>query len=113
MKHRQERLGKLILEELNTCIVRELEFPDCVVTLMDVVVTEKLDYAKVKVSVWPSEKAKEALSILKKAQGDLQYRLMKKIRIKMLPRIEFEYDGGNENAARVEGVLLGEKELEE
>ena len=106
MKHRQERLGKLIREQLSEIILRELSFDGAVVTLISVAVTDKLDFARVKVSVWPSNKAEEALKTLRIAQRDLQYALMKKIRIKTLPRIGFELDRGNENAAAVEKVLL-------
>ena len=108
MHHRPERLGKLIREELSAIILRELEFAGAVVTLADVVVTDKLDHARVKISVWPSEMSREALKTLQDARRDLQYRLMKKIRIRTLPRIDFEIDHGTENAAAVEKALLNE-----
>jgi ribosome-binding factor A len=110
MHHRQERLGKLIREQLSEIILRTLAFDGAVVTLTSVTVTDKLDYARVKVSVWPSSRAKEALKILQIARRDLQYALMKKIRIKTLPRVGFELDRGNENAATVEKVLIEEGE---
>ena len=108
MNHRQERLGKLIREELSKIIVRELEFPGTVVTIASVTITDKLDFARVKVSVWPSEKAREALKTLALAKRDLQYALMKKIRIKTIPHLGFEIDHGNENAANVEKALMEE-----
>jgi ribosome-binding factor A len=106
MHHRQERLGKLIREQLSDIMLRDLAFGGAVVTIISVTVTDKLDYARVKVSVWPSEKSSEALKTLQTARRDLQYALMKKIRIKTLPRVGFELDRGSENAAIIEKVLI-------
>jgi len=104
--HRKERISKLILEELNNIIVRELEFKDVLVTLTDVEVSTDLETALVKFSVLPFEKADQVLKILNKFAGRLQYWLLKKINIKPMPRIKFEIDRGLENAAEIEKLTL-------
>lgn len=106
--HRKERIGKLILEELNNVISRELEFKEALVTLTDVKVSDDLEVAAVRFSVIPSEKSGEVLKILEKFTGRFQHRLLKKINIKPLPRIRFEIDHGIENAAEIEKLLIKE-----
>jgi ribosome-binding factor A len=93
-------------EELAKLIERELEFPNALVTITEVDVNKKLDYADVKVSVIPSQFAPEALEKLVRAQGHLQHLLLTKINIKPMPRIAFSLDRGPENAAQVEKALL-------
>jgi ribosome-binding factor A len=106
MNHRPERVASLIREELSLLIVRELEFPDTLVTLTDVEVNKKLELAKVGVTVFPSEKADETMAVLKRSQGQLQRLLNHKLNIRPMPRIDFFPDHGPENAARVEKKLL-------
>lgn len=104
--HRKERVSKLILEELNNIISRELEFKGALVTLTGVAVTSDLGIAVVKFSALPSEKSGEVLRILGKFSGRLQILLLKKINIRPMPRIRFEIDHGLENAAEIEKLLL-------
>ena len=108
MQYRPLRVAKLIREYLSLLIVRELEFPGALVTLTDVDVDRNMDHARVGVSVVPSEKAHDALRILTDAQGNLQHKLLMKLNIKPMPRIQFELDHGSENAAEVEKILLKE-----
>jgi ribosome-binding factor A len=109
MIHRSERVANLIKEELSKIISRELEFPDCLMTITGVDVDAKLEKAIVNFSVLPSEKFKEVLKILEKNRRHLQYLLMKKINIKPMPEIEFRIDRGLEKAAEIEKILLEDK----
>jgi ribosome-binding factor A len=107
MNHRQERVQSLIQIELSKIIVREIEFPEgALATITGVEADKKLEWAKVLVSVIPSSAAAEAMRLLTKSAGELQYLLMKKINIKPMPRIRFELDRGPENAAVVEKLLI-------
>lgn len=106
MAHRPERVASLIREELSKLVERELEFPGALVTITEVDVTKKLDYAKVGVSIFPPEKNEEAFRIIKTAQGEMQYKLNRVLNIKPMPRIDFYPDYGPENAARVEKKLM-------
>lgn len=116
MNHRPERVANLIREELSKLIVRELEFGGALVTLTTVEVNAKMELAKVGVTVFPSGQAKEVLRTLKRAQGELQYKMVRILNIRPMPRIDFFVDHGPENAARVEKALLenppGEEEGE-
>jgi len=106
MNYRPLRSGNLIRDELAVMIEKDLEFNGALVTITEVEVDKKLETAKVFVSVIPSSSAKEALEILKAAQGELQHQLLKKINIKPMPRIYFEIDHGPENAAKIEKIIL-------
>jgi ribosome-binding factor A len=106
MKYRSERLGKLIAEQLNLILLREIEFDGALPTITGVEVSSKLETAAVKVSVFPSEKAPAVLKMLRKEQGRLQGLLIRKLEMRIVPKIDFEIDRGPENAARVEKDLL-------
>lgn len=106
MKHRPERVQKLIREELSKIILKELEFNGALATITEVEVDKKLGLARVMMSVLPVSKEAKAFSIAQKAEGNLQHLLMKKINIKPMPRIRFELDRGPRHAADVEKILL-------
>jgi len=106
MNHRPDRVASLIERELSLMLVRDLEFPGALVTISDVIVTKKLDNAKVEVSVLPAEREEEVLKTLTAAQRELQFKLVRKLNIKPVPTIRFEIDRGAENAAVVEKKLL-------
>ena len=106
MKHRPERVQKLIREELSKIILKELEFNRALVTITEVEVDKKFGLARVLLSVLPSSASNKALAVAERAAGDLQHLLMKKINIKPMPRIRFEIDRGLEHAADIERLLL-------
>lgn len=106
MNHRPERVSDLIIEELNNLMLREIEVPDALITITDVEVLKDLSRAVVKISVLPSEKSDEALKVLEKRRGHLQYLLLRKMNIKPMPQIAFKIDVGPEKAAIVEKRLL-------
>jgi ribosome-binding factor A len=110
--YRKDRVASLMRERLSWIIRREIEFPDCLVTITEIDVSKKLDRAEVRVSVLPSEKSDEALKILGREAGRLQHLLLKDMNIKPMPRISFIPDQGFENAANVEKALLNDDNSE-
>lgn len=125
MRYRQERIASLIKEEISKLIVREIEFPESLVTITDVEIDDKLSRAIINFSVLPpvpstgsgpmlnkveaSEKSETALKILGKNRSHLQYLLLRKINIKPMPQIVFKIDYGLEKAAKIEKLLLDDK----
>ncbi len=108
---RNVRVSELVRNELAKLVLRDVELTGGIITIMDVDVTEKLDYARVKVSVLPSSKAKEALGLLQGAAGHLQHDLLRKINIKPMPYLQFMIDDGVEVAANLEKVFIeGERQ---
>ena len=106
MKHRSERVGALITEELSKIILKEVETPGTLLTITETDVSKDLTSAVVKFSAWPSEKSGEFLKILEKRRPYLQHLLLKKLNIKPMPQISFKIDRGPEKAAEVEKALL-------
>jgi len=94
---RKERVGELIREELGKIFARDMEF-GAFVTIVSVEVAEKLETAKVKVSVIPEVKAKEVFDLLQEERRRLQFKLLRTINIKPMPRLEFGLVRGDEVA---------------
>jgi ribosome-binding factor A len=113
MNHRPLRVANLIRDELSAILVREMEFGGALVTITEVVIDDKMDMARVRVSVLPANKDEEVFRALRKAQGFLQHVLSKKMNIRPMPFIRFEIDHGLEKAAVVEKILIQEEKKAE
>ena len=102
---RAERVASVIQEELAQMIVRDVEFPGGLITIVGVHVDKKLEHAEVQVSVLPASDASRALRNLNMNIGRFQHILNRKMGIRPMPLISFTIDHGNENAARIEELL--------
>ena len=109
MKQRKERLNSLIREELAKIIIKELEFPNALVTVTEVETSNDFEIAIVNFSVIPFEKSEEVLKELNAKHNYLYHLLRKKIRINMLPNIRFKIDTGIAQAAKIEKILIEEE----
>ena len=95
MNFRNLRVENLIQEELGKIFSKDFEF-GAFVTIADIEVDSKLEEAKVKVSVIPEEKGKEVFDLLEKEKKNLQFKLLRKINIKPMPRLKFGLMRGEE-----------------
>ena len=110
---RKVRVAELIQQELGKLILRDVELDGGIITITGVDVTDKLDYARVKISVLPSSKAKQGLGLLQDHAGALQHNLLRIMNIKPMPYLQFTIDEGAEAAAKLEKVFIeGEKKGE-
>ena len=75
----------------------------------EVAVSNNLQQASVKVSIFPPENAEGVLKILKNKQGFLGHYLLKKIKIRFIPKLVFELDKSLEQAATIEKLILNDK----
>ncbi|MDI6821211.1 MAG: ribosome-binding factor A [Patescibacteria group bacterium] len=89
---RNLKIASLIQEELSKLFVRELNFDDALVTIINVEVDEDLLHSRVKLGIIPYEKGPEVYSLLQKHRGRLQHMLLKKLNIKPLPHLAFEIE---------------------
>ena len=105
-KFRKDRMASLIRDLLSQMILRDVEVAGALITITEVEVTEKLDYAKVNISVIPSAKSDAALKVLKERAGEFQFELVRKMNVRPIPRISFEIDRGPEKAALIEKLLI-------
>ena len=90
MNFRKERLASLISELLGKEIVRRIETPGVLITIVNAEVNDDLEVVHVYLSIFPDSKEKEVMKELKKRTPEFQYFLMKKIKIKKIPTLVFK-----------------------
>lgn len=106
MSKRVERVNQLIKKELSLIVLRELDCPtDVLITITRVETTDKIDEAKVFVSVLPDSKVKDVLDMLKRQVYALQQQLNKRLKMRPIPRIEFRQETRTVEAGKIEEVL--------
>ncbi|MDI6734390.1 MAG: ribosome-binding factor A [Patescibacteria group bacterium] len=90
--YRNLKIANLIQEELSKLFIRELDFDNALVTIINVIVDEDLLHSRVRLGIIPYEKGPEVFTLLQKHRGRLQHVLLKKLNIKPMPHIAFEIE---------------------
>jgi len=104
--HWKERIDALLVEEINKLILKEIELPIGVMaTVMGVDTDSEGEKSKVAISVYPINRANDALIIFKKMTGRLQYLLNRQLKMEHVPEIFFSLDFSNEQASYTEKLL--------
>lgn len=101
-----EQLNELLHRELASAVNQELEFPEAFITITYVSCNPDLQFAKVIVSVLPDHLAGTALKKLKGASGRLAAAVVKRTRLRKVPRLLWEFDPTERKAAVLEDVFL-------
>ncbi|HOD87180.1 MAG TPA: ribosome-binding factor A [bacterium] len=101
-----EQFNELLHRELAVAVNRELELPEVFLTISYVSCTPDLQQAKVAVSVWPDKMAGTALKKLKASSGRIMSGIIKKTRLRKVPRLLWEFDSTEKKAADLEEVFL-------
>lgn len=97
-----DQLNELLHRELAAAISQEVDFPDGLITVAFVSVTPDLQFAKVTVSVLPDKLAGTAIKKLKAASGRLASAIVKKTRLRKVPRLLWDFDPTERKAAVLE-----------
>ena len=105
MKHRIERLNALIKEELGKIFLKELDFENVLVTIMAVEISEDLVDARIKINVMPLTKFNEVAEILRRNRNHLRFLLMKRLKIKQVPQLNFEINEHPEKESEIEKIF--------
>jgi ribosome-binding factor A len=95
MSHRIERVSSLMRHEISGLIQRQVKDPriNQFVAVTDVSISTDLKYAKVFVSCMGSEEEKKAiLKGLGAASNFLRNHLAKRLRLRRIPELSFEWD---------------------
>jgi len=95
MAHRIERVNSLIRQEISELLRRQVKDPrlDNLVAVTDVSTSPDLRYAKIFVSRIGSEEEKqEILSVLAAASGFFRNELAKRLRLRHIPELSFQWD---------------------
>jgi ribosome-binding factor A len=104
MSHRMERVNTLMQREISELILRELRDPrlDEFVSVTEVSVSPDLKYARVFVSsMGGQQKEAQILGALNSASGFLRSELAKKVRIRRMPELHFQWDNSIEKGDRI------------
>ncbi len=111
---RSERVGDLLREEIADIIMRRVKDPRIgFVTVTSVRVTDDLRIARVYISVLKKEERQQTLAALTSARGFIRSELGKRVRMKILPRLEFFEDESIEYGARIDALLKRIKDEED
>ncbi len=106
MSQRIVQVNELIKREMSQIISREIEPPEgCLITITKVETLPDLAEAKIWVSIFPINKAKEVLEDLSKKIGNLQRLLNRRLVMRFVPRIKFLFDRTEEETSQVENIL--------
>lgn len=106
MKHRLERVCKVLQRELGVLILREITLPTPLVTISSVDITPDLKQAHIFISALgtPAQK-RGVLTALEHNRVLLQAELAKRIVMKNTPHLHFKLDDSIERGTRVLGIL--------
>ena len=104
--NRSERVAGQIRRDLARLIQQEIKDPKVgFVSLSDVEVTRDLSHAKVFITVFEPEKARESLDALRRAAGFLRVRLGKELRLRHVPELHFQHDDSVEKGSHIDQLF--------
>jgi len=106
--NRTERVAELLQMELATLLQQDIHDPRLAqLTVLEVRVTRDLAHAKVFVSFFDHQKAKEAeaLKALKKACGFLRSQLAQRVKLRLVPALQFVFDDTYNRGQRLTDLI--------
>ena len=104
MGHRIERVNSVIRQEISELLQRQVKDPrlGTFVAVTDVSTSLDLRHAKIFVSHMGSEEEKrETLGVLAAASGFFRNELAKRLRLRYIPELSFQWDDSIERGARL------------
>jgi ribosome-binding factor A len=107
---RMRRVDEAIRQVVGDAVASDLKDPRVgFVTVTDVRTSADLSHARVYVSVFGSEQAREeSLNGLRSAHGYLQSRIASELHLKRTPTLDFAYDDTTDRAMRVDALIEAE-----
>ena len=103
---RSERVAGQLRRDLAKLIQQELKDPEVgFVSLSDVEVTRDLSHAKVYITVFEPEKAKQSLKALGRASTFLRLRLGQELRLRHVPELHFVHDDSVEKGSHIDELI--------
>jgi len=104
--NRSERVAGQLRRDLARLIQQEIKDPEVgFVSLSDVEVTRDLSHAKVFITVFDPEKAKESLKALRRASTFLRHRLGQELRLRHVPELHFVHDDSVERGSHIDDLI--------
>ncbi len=87
---RELKTASILEHELNNILIRDFEFSSTLVTIVSVEVSSDLLQAKVRIGIIPEEKSLEVFQALENKRREVQHKLLKKTRLRNVPKLVFE-----------------------
>jgi len=110
---RQQKISKLIQQEIGALIEREesFRFGRAMLTVSEVRITPDLMVARVFISIFNADNTDEIFSSLKVHSAEIRYKLGKRIRhqLRRIPVLEFYKDESLDEVYRIEQILRESK----
>jgi len=104
MTRRIERVNNLIRQEISELLQRQVKDPrlGSFVAVTEVSTSSDLRYAKIFISrIGSSEGRRETLSVLAAASGFFRKELAKRLRLRRIPELSFQWDDSIERGAHL------------
>ena len=105
MSERIKKLNDLLRDEVGKILKKELEFNDVLVTVARADISPTLEHATIWISVFPDPKREKVLQKINRQIYLLQQILNKRLTMHPVPKIRFEIDKTEEEAARIEELI--------
>jgi len=108
MAHRIERVNNLIRREISELLQRQVKDPrlDSFVTVTEVSTSADLRYAKIFISrIGGEEEKQETLNVLAGASGFLRNELAKRLNLRRIPELSFQWDDSIEHGAHLSQLI--------
>ena len=105
MSERIKKLNDLLRDEVGKILKKELEFNNALVTVVRADISPTLEHATIWISVFPESQEKSALKEINREIYRLQQVLNKRLTMHPVPKIRFDIDRTEEEAARIEKLI--------
>jgi ribosome-binding factor A len=105
-KNRNLKVGDQIHQELANLINTQLKDPNLnnkLITINELVLTRDLSYAKIYVTEITGDES--IIQILNHAKGFLKYNIGKKMKLRIMPELEFIYDTIPKTTEKLDKIL--------
>jgi ribosome-binding factor A len=112
---RPERVAEMVLRELSQLLVRDLKDPRLRgITLTRVKMSDDLRHGRVFFShLEGHRRADESIKGFRSAAGFIRRQIGRALQLRYTPELDFEFDPGIENAARIDALLRAERAKDE
>jgi len=100
-----DQINEMILEELAAAVNREVTLPNALITITYVNCSPDLQQAKIGFSVLPDGLTGSALRHLTGATSQLISILQKRIRLRKMPRLIWQFDATEKEANKIEKLI--------
>lgn len=106
MSERMPKINSLINQELSQILNHKVDLPNnCLVTIINVDTSKDLKQAKVLISVLPHHNGPQILKKISKRSNEFRRLLKKKLSLKYIPQLRFQWDHTENEAQKIETIL--------